>query len=153
MLPVKSAVGDTSDEEGLPDEVCKHPSKGGIVSRNGYFTLRNDPGYPHARVFIVPRLCVSDELGTTHMSKSLVTAHYDNGDGKPVRTYMALRAWMLMRVCQGGWVDRKASRQKWHALEAEQLRKEVRALGAPGGGTGSLAADAHIRNLWPDAIS
>ena len=154
QLPAEATGGATSDEgEGLPDSVGGHPSRGGLVFNNNYFTLRNDPGYPNAKMLINDRFCVLAELGISKMSKTLVIKHYDALNTQPVRTYLALRAWMLMRATQDGWVNRKPPRQKWHVLEAERLRQDVIALRILGGGTGNAKADAHIRSWWPDALS
>ena len=88
------------------------------------------------------------------MSRTLVTARYDDDhDGPPVRTYLALRAWMLWRATKDGWVAKKPTREKWLTVEAEQLQADVRSMNVLGGGTGSASADELIRTWWATALA
>eukprot|EP00959_Pyramimonas_sp_CCMP1952_P097751 2042987-Pyramimonas_sp.AAC.1 len=64
---------------------------------------------------------------------------------------MVLRAWMINRFQQYGFSDAREDRRAWLRREIDSLLRDIRSLGAHGGGTGSAKADAKIRSQLGDA--
>jgi hypothetical protein len=123
-----------------------------VVYRNGYFYIVNAPGYPDCKMVLVQKWV--HELGRRNMSKALTIQHYNTDVSSPVRTQLALRAWMLWRADANYILDKKASRRRWWEAEIEQL--SIPRLGSQvwgDGRTGSGKADALIEQWCPRAFS
>ena len=82
-----------------------------VVFGHAYFIMENQSGYPHAKISIHNRLRTEAELGRTTTSKTFATAHHDEAE-PPIRTFLALRAWMLWRAHWQGWASTNAAREK-----------------------------------------
>ena len=61
-------------------------------------------------------------------SKSLSPAHYGESREDPARSVLLLRAWMLCRARQNGWVDWDRGRKLHFAEEAIVLERKIAAL-------------------------
>jgi hypothetical protein len=122
-----------------------------VVYRNGYFYMVNAPAYPDCKMVLVEKWV--PDLGRRNMSKALTIQHFDTDVSCPVRTLLALRAWMIWRAAANDLLDKKASRRRWWEAEIEHLRIDVRALKCADGRTGSAKADALIEQWCPRAFA
>ncbi len=123
-----------------------------VVWNNGYFTLSRNPMFPDAKIRIVPRWATTSEMGATSMSRTAVIKHYDEDETRPTRTFLVLRAWMIHRAQLHSWSRAKPSRQLWLDRECACLRTDIEDLSVDGGGTGSVQADALIRQWAPSVL-
>ena len=98
--------------------------------------------------------CTPEHLGTKRMSKAVTVAHFSEDRASPVRAQLALRAWMLMRVAEGGhFLKAHKSREMWCQAELASLRNDIVALHVQGGGTGNAHADGLIQRWCPSAMT
>jgi hypothetical protein len=144
----------TSDQE-LENELAlpRAPRGSYTVLWNFYFTLTNNPNYPNCVMSIRSRWQKDEELGSTVLSRVLVIKHFDTDDANPLRTYLALRSWMLWRFQQNGFAEKSKPRREWLAQQEFELRRDISKLRIPGGGTGHGKADRLIRGWTPGVLS
>lgn len=127
------------------------------VFSNSYFLLTDNPNYPDCRMTVHRRwhdeMGISQALGGRGWSKTIgVKTLADPPEGKPVRTYLALRAWMLWKFQEQGFSTKSKGRMNWLSKEVESLRRDIALLGVHGGGTGNVQADRLIRKWCPSAL-
>ncbi len=150
-------VGKISESEESSDDeqgISARASPGThVVERNGYWTIINDPKYPDIKVKVHNRWCTPDNCGVKAKSKTIVLWHFGEDSTCPTKCLLVLRSWVLMRLQQNNFMEKKSARRKWLACEAERLRKDILALGVTSGGTGHELADTMVRQWTPEALS
>ena len=112
-----------------------------------------NPKQAGPRMKILKRWLDRAHMGNNEPTKSLSIAVAGDIVGHPVRSTLALRAWMLMRFEQRGFKDKRESRKSWFRREHAKLSADVRALAVPGGGTGSPKVDELIMAWQPSVLS
>ncbi len=125
-----------------------------VVESEGYFTLVDNPHFDDAKMLVRPRWCIAPPsgMGTSSKSKTLKIRDYDTEETAPECTYLVLRSWKLWRFSQHGFIEAHHARKAYYADEMAALRESITQRKVPGGGTGSVAADAKIRAWTPGAL-
>jgi hypothetical protein len=146
------SAGGSSTDDGDVDEAAARAAMGTYVVRsNGYFTFTNNLAWPDVKVSIMRRWCITTELGTSNMSKTVTCANYGELSTNRARSFAVLTAWMLHRVKQSGWVTRRAARRRLFAQELESLERNLRRIPSSTVlGTGNALADKHIQLYCPE---
>ena len=153
---LSSSSADGGDAEAAGNEARE--ARGNlVVYKNDYFTLvriKQAAGGPlvQARIYIAPKLRTAESLGSANTTKTIMMSRLDGNLDPPLRTFAALKAWMLWRACSGGWARAKPVRAIWLNKEAEELKRHIRAMDVSGGGTGHAEADTLITEWWPAAL-
>ena len=138
------------------DLTTKQLFKHGNVFDNGYFYLHQ--GDTSCRMYIHEKWRMTPPLGLGRaptMSKSVTLSQIGDVSGKPVRTTMLLRAWMIWRVRQHpDWLRCSESRTRLFTEEADRLLADVKNIqpqcdGLLGHDTGS----AMFRTWVPEVIA
>ena len=91
-------------------------------------------------------------MGTNLRGKACTIADHGDGPTSTTRTLLVLQAWMLHRIQLHGFAAAKRARMLWVEEQTEALRRDVRDLGVPGGGTGNAVADKRLRAWAPLAL-
>jgi len=140
-----------------------------------YFTLINNKEklqngkrrFPNCKMLLLESLAVEAALGPTEKSKTIQIEPHDGDigltdDGVPVRTYLALRAWMIwratFRICNGvkdchfDWINMVSGRKLWWEQCVKDLKRDISDLSVEGGGTGCAATDKLIGDWCPEAL-
>ena len=120
---------------------------------NGYFYIANNTGNADVKI-IMHTFWAYDPpggMGAVGRSKTLTPAHYGESRENPARSYLLLRAWMLSRVRQHGWVDWDRGRQRYFADQAILLERNIAALHPRPEGQllGNAQADALLSKWVP----
>ena len=95
----------------------------------------------------------SDKKGITTF---LTPKHYGETMADPTVTILLLRAWMLWRVGDDGWVKEKTCRSRQFEEEAISLKRDIMAmqLNKTGGGLlGNNRANAMLQNWVPTVVA
>ena len=118
-------------------------------------------------MLMLESLAVEAALGPTEKSKTIQIEPHDGDiglrdDGTPVRTYLALRAWMICRAtirncngvkdCHWNWKNMVSGRKLWWDHHVEDLKRDISDLNVEGGGTGCAATDKLIGDWCPEAL-
>ena len=142
-----------ADEPDVADAQARAKVGTYTVWRNDYFYCTNDPRYKDVKIRLYKCWCTPDKLGGKQMSKAVPTAKYDDDESaEPVRLYLVLRAWMIMRFAKGGFMASKPSRKNWWRREVERLREDVAKLSVGNTGTGNEKADKAIAKWAPEVL-
>ena len=154
-----SASADSSGDDQALGLAHRAPRGAYVVEeyRNEYSWITNNPNHKDVKLVIAPYWARESELGTPvrgrkSLSKAVTPAHFNETKDKPLLSYIVLRSWLVWRLQQGKWHERKTSRQKFLARTVCQLAKEVAALGVDGGGAGCKAADDKIAAWAPHVL-
>ena len=121
---------------------------------NGYFYIPDNTGNPDVKINM--HQCWSHEppggMGLVKRSKTLTPAHYGESRADCVKSFLMLRAWMLWRVKQKGWVDYDRGRMRHFAEEGTKLQRKIAALEPRPRGKllGHARADALLQDWVPD---
>jgi hypothetical protein len=134
----------SADESALP----RAPRGTYVVFHTPYSYLIRHAFY--CKMALRPRWL--DELGRHDMSKALTIKHHDTHEDSPVRTMIALKAWMLGRTSENDFHKKKRARVRWWESQLQALRREVCIIGADTHSTGSATTDALIRQWCPRAL-
>ena len=121
---------------------------------NRYFFIADNTGHPDVKMNMHKYWSYDPPggMGLVGRSKTLTPAHYGESREDPVRSFLMLRAWMLWRVKQDGWVDWDRGRQRHFAEEAIVLERKIAALEPRPNGKllGNAKADALLKGWVPD---
>ena len=120
----------------------------------GYFDIPDNTGNPDVKIN-THKYWSHDPpggMGRVQRSKTLTPAHYGESREDLASCFLLLRAWMLWRVKQDGWVDWDRGRQRHFAEEATVLERKIAALEPKPTNKllGNAQADALLKKWVPD---
>ena len=139
-----------ADDASSDDDIVIRAHKGdNVIDSNGYFTFTRSPKFYDVKVTTLPRWAAKEGMGTSDKSKTISLTKVASTDA----AVLALRAWMVGRLQQGGFHARKQNRHKFWLIEFDKLRIGLQRNTEGRLTTGCGYADELVQEWCPRALA